>query len=341
MFSEDYDTSEKCRAPAWTDRVLWRRRVQQLDADNPNWNPGKLLFYGRAELKQSDHRPVVAILDIEYSLIDIDKRARVFNDVIMDLGPPDATVVIQTIDQHNDDDEDSIYDENVTAALVQELAEIGEVTLVRFVGETMWVTFKDGQAALAAVKHKANIQVCGINLSIKLKTTDWVKHVEKEISLCTTNCVQLCDYVDVSANADYNSLGIPLAPSEQAKKKPPARPALPKSPQATPKHQPRHLVSSNLLIKLELIKSNFLTFQAGVLNMNDLIRSSQPQPQLPERPCLPPRPKAMEPRPEQMSPPEQKSPQQIETYQAPSAIYEEIQEDIVSFSSFLQCQDCV
>lgn len=207
-----------------------------MDADNPNWNPGNLLFYGRAELKQSDHRPVVAILDIEYSTIDTDKRARVFHEVIQDLGPPDATVVIQA-DQHSDEDEDSIYDENVTAALVRELAEIGEVTLVRFVGETMWVTFKDGQAALACVKHKGNIEVCGVNLSIKLKTTDWVSHVEREILLCTTNCVQLCEYIDVSASSEYNCLGIPLAPSE--KKKPPGRPALPKSPQVTPKHQHR------------------------------------------------------------------------------------------------------
>ena len=25
LFSDDYDTSEKMRTPAWTDRVLWRR----------------------------------------------------------------------------------------------------------------------------------------------------------------------------------------------------------------------------------------------------------------------------------------------------------------------------
>lgn len=31
VFSDDYDTSEKQRAPAWTDRVLWKRRKQIQD----------------------------------------------------------------------------------------------------------------------------------------------------------------------------------------------------------------------------------------------------------------------------------------------------------------------
>lgn len=31
LFSEDYDTSEKLRLPAWTDRVLWKRRMPQQD----------------------------------------------------------------------------------------------------------------------------------------------------------------------------------------------------------------------------------------------------------------------------------------------------------------------
>ena len=32
LFSDDYDTSEKMRIPAWTDRVLWRRRKPRYKA---------------------------------------------------------------------------------------------------------------------------------------------------------------------------------------------------------------------------------------------------------------------------------------------------------------------
>lgn len=129
----------------------------------------------------------------------------------------------------------------------------------------MWVTFKDGQAALSAVKNKGNIQVCGINLSIKLKTNDWVAQVEKEIELCTTNCVQLCEYIDVTASSDYNSIGIPLAPSEHVKKKPPGRPALPKSPQFTPKHQTRHVVSFNKrFVCFELLLTFFARLELSI-----------------------------------------------------------------------------
>ena len=88
QFSDDYDTSEKGRIPAWTDRVLWKRRDQasytlfppqkarplvgedfgyhvsdvltlysdDLKQRQPYWHPGKLMYYGRAELKTSDHR---------------------------------------------------------------------------------------------------------------------------------------------------------------------------------------------------------------------------------------------------------------------------------------------
>ncbi|KAI8520793.1 Synaptojanin-1 [Branchiostoma belcheri] len=60
LFSDDYDTSEKCRCPAWTDRVLWRRRrmprTKTEGVEPPPLDHGTLLHYGRAEIKTSDHR---------------------------------------------------------------------------------------------------------------------------------------------------------------------------------------------------------------------------------------------------------------------------------------------
>lgn len=81
LFSDEYDTSEKQRAPAWTDRVLWRRRkalAAETDVNSVEWNPGKLIHYGRSELKQSDHRPVIAIIDAEIVEIDSQRRRQVW-----------------------------------------------------------------------------------------------------------------------------------------------------------------------------------------------------------------------------------------------------------------------
>ncbi len=48
LFSDDYDTSEKMRTPAWTDRVLWYRRkykkrendtIRENNADSDDESP--------------------------------------------------------------------------------------------------------------------------------------------------------------------------------------------------------------------------------------------------------------------------------------------------------------
>lgn len=232
------------RAPAWTDRVLWRRRKQIVETEMcPDWNPGTLLHYGRADLKQSDHRPVIAIMDIEIAKIDQERRQMVFHDVIKDLGPPDATIVVTYgIDSQADDDDDDVNYDNLTEPLLQELSQIGEVTIVRFVGETMWITFRDGQSALTVAKKKC-VQICGVTLHLKLKTENWLSQVEKEIDLCTMNTVPFCNK-SIPHQPDYHSLGIPETPpgrsnSPQNRSLPPGRPPLPKSPVASPKHTPK------------------------------------------------------------------------------------------------------
>ncbi|KAH9939988.1 DNase I-like protein [Amylocystis lapponica] len=61
--SDHYDTGEKMRIPAWTDRILFKGA------------PLELSVYSRAELKGSDHRPVFALFSAEVRIIDHAKRA--------------------------------------------------------------------------------------------------------------------------------------------------------------------------------------------------------------------------------------------------------------------------
>ncbi|XP_017096781.2 synaptojanin-1 [Drosophila bipectinata] len=280
LFSDDYDTSEKQRAPAWTDRVLWRRRKALAEGDfaASAWNPGKLIHYGRSELKQSDHRPVIAIIDAEIMEIDQQRRRAVFEQVIRDLGPPDSTIVVHVMESSGgEEDGPTIYDENVMSALIAELSKMGEVTLVRYVEDTMWVTFRDGESALNAAA-KRSILVCGLELILELKSSDWQHLVDSEIELCTTNTIPLC--ANPSEHAQLLQALTPEVPQrpKQPPTRPPARPPMPMSPKNSPRHLPH----------------------AGVISIVPKPAKPpmppQPQMQAPLQPqqAAPPRPPAME-----------------------------------------------
>uniref|UniRef100_A0A158PBJ9 phosphoinositide 5-phosphatase n=1 Tax=Angiostrongylus cantonensis TaxID=6313 RepID=A0A158PBJ9_ANGCA len=74
IFSDDYDTSEKCRVPAWTDRILWRERRDVTDT--------KLIRYFRSELKTSDHRPVGAIFSVNTYRVNQTKCISLVEDIV-------------------------------------------------------------------------------------------------------------------------------------------------------------------------------------------------------------------------------------------------------------------
>lgn len=148
LFSDDYDTSEKCRAPAWTDRVLFRKRRDH------GQNPGRIAYYGRAELKQSDHRPVMAFIDIEILATRIEKTRSVLEDVVGRLGPSDATVIVQLLGklEHDDDQTSWADDEMILTSMLSRVNQAaGDVLLIRFAHDGLLLTFRSGTAALAAV----------------------------------------------------------------------------------------------------------------------------------------------------------------------------------------------
>ncbi|MBZ3889374.1 Synaptojanin-1 [Sciurus carolinensis] len=196
LFSDDYDTSEKCRTPAWTDRVLWRRRkwpfdrsAEDLDLLNASfqdeskilytWTPGTLLHYGRAELKTSDHRPVVALIDIDIFEVEAEERQNIYKEVIAVQGPPDGTVLvsIKSSLQENNFFDDALIDE-----LLQQFANFGEVILIRFVEDKMWVTFLEGSSALSVLNLNGK-ELLSRTITITLKSPDWIKNLEEEMSL--------------------------------------------------------------------------------------------------------------------------------------------------------------
>lgn len=232
LFSEEFDTSEKCRAPAWTDRILWKSRKAVTESETVSEaGAGKLIHYGRAELKQSDHRPVIAIIDAEVCQINANLRQKVFSEVVKDLGPPDATIILRPC-SNNADDEGGVFNDTLMAALLQDLNSFGEVTLVRFADEnTLWITFREGQSALQAAKNK-ELTICSENLSISLKTPEWWDITHKEIELCTNNTIPLHQEAFATRPAPPLPARAPPSPSRV----PPPRPAPP--PAAPPSAPP-------------------------------------------------------------------------------------------------------
>ncbi|XP_034099377.1 type II inositol 1,4,5-trisphosphate 5-phosphatase [Drosophila albomicans] len=69
--TDTYDTSEKQRAPAYCDRVLWKgKRIEQLD------------YNSVMEIRQSDHKPVYAIFQVQIKTRDEAKYKRVQEEVL-------------------------------------------------------------------------------------------------------------------------------------------------------------------------------------------------------------------------------------------------------------------
>ncbi|OWZ31660.1 phosphatidylinositol phosphate phosphatase [Cryptococcus neoformans c45] len=68
--TDNYDTSEKQRIPAWTDRVLFKGSSLRLQE------------YTRAELMTSDHRPVYAVFEATIREIDRAKKEKIAKELV-------------------------------------------------------------------------------------------------------------------------------------------------------------------------------------------------------------------------------------------------------------------
>lgn len=67
--TDEYDSSEKARIPAWTDRILFKGSALRLKE------------YHRAELRTSDHRPVYAVFDATIRQVDQAKKDAITREI--------------------------------------------------------------------------------------------------------------------------------------------------------------------------------------------------------------------------------------------------------------------
>lgn len=83
--SDNYDTSEKARTPSYTDRILWRSITPDVET--------KQLYYGRAEVKTSDHRPVSSIFDVDIEICDEIRMHHEYVNIYRKFAPSNAVII--------------------------------------------------------------------------------------------------------------------------------------------------------------------------------------------------------------------------------------------------------
>lgn len=106
-----YDTSEKLRVPAWTDRVLYKNQ-HPFDVE--------LVRYSRAELLTSDHRPVYARFRTEARVFDGAKRNGLRRELLVKHKAEQARFRLaseEPSDRDSDDQSDEEHDEEAEYTL--------------------------------------------------------------------------------------------------------------------------------------------------------------------------------------------------------------------------------
>ena len=163
------------------DRILWRRRkVTTIDRENKNFNTGKCLYYGRADIRCSDHRPVAALLECEVNKVIPEKQIEVLKKIMNELvGPFQVVLIVKT---HTNLMNHMVKDE------VQRLfSKFKTLAMLREYRSSLYVTYADGKYAYEAFAQLNNYYIEKFDLTLLVKVENeafYKKLYEQELWDC-------------------------------------------------------------------------------------------------------------------------------------------------------------
>jgi hypothetical protein len=165
----------------YIDRVLWkRRRLTAQDRENSKFDTGKCLYYGRADVRLSDHRPVSALIEVEVNKVIPKKQIEVLNKVMKELvGPFQVVLVVKT---HT-----NIMNSMVKEEVHKLFSRFKSFAMIREYKNCLYVTYADGKYAYDAYAqlNNYNIEKFDITLLIKVENeATYDKLYEQEMWDC-------------------------------------------------------------------------------------------------------------------------------------------------------------
>ncbi|CAF0792552.1 unnamed protein product [Brachionus calyciflorus] len=180
LFEDTYDRSEKCRVPAWTDRVLWRKRIynRETEADY-----GKCLYYGRADIRLSDHRPVACLLEVEVDKVIPKHLVEELHKVFLSVHG--SFQVVLTVTTHTNKMDDRIRKE-----LLNLFMNVPTFVAYREFNNNLYISYADGKYAYDALAQYQNYQLQCDDLTVIIKVENekkYLKIIEEELMDCLTS----------------------------------------------------------------------------------------------------------------------------------------------------------
>lgn len=163
------------------DRVLWKRRkLTAQDRENPNFDIGKCLYYGRADVRLSDHRPVSALIEVEVNKVIPKKQIEVLNKVMKELvGPFQVVLIVKT---HT-----NIMNQMVKDEVTRLFSRYRSFANIREHKSCLFVTYTDGKHAYDAYAQMNNYYIEKYDITLLIKVDNegmYEKLYEQEMWDC-------------------------------------------------------------------------------------------------------------------------------------------------------------